>query len=101
MTRDVSDDGVFVEWLEPSAIPLYRLVHFQIAPEARRVAHLPGPLRSGKVLTAVFRIGQRRKTTGTPEGYALRLLIAPEQKGTRSVDFDENDNLDGLVSATA
>lgn len=89
VTRNISDEGIYVEWKEPAAIPLYRLVHFQVRPEDRRTANLPAPLRAGKVLSAVFRIGQRRKTTGTPEGYALRLLIAPDRSASsasRSVD---------------
>jgi hypothetical protein len=77
ITRNVSDDAIYVDWREPSAIPMYRLVHFQVTTEARRDESLPAPLRTGKVLSAVFRIGQRRKTTGTPEGYALRLLVPP------------------------
>ena len=80
MTRNVSDEGVYVEWREASAIPLYRLVQFQVNPEARHDASLPEPLRSGKVLSAVLRVGARRSTTGTPEGYALRLLVEPARK---------------------
>lgn len=85
VTRDVSEEGIYVEWKEPSAIPLYRLVHFQVTPDVRRTTDLPAPLRTGKVLSAVFRIGRRRKATGTPEGYALRMIVAPERARARSV----------------
>ena len=34
-------------------------------------------LRSGKVLSAVYRLGTFQKSTGTPEGYGLRLLVEP------------------------
>jgi hypothetical protein len=34
-------------------------------------------LRQGKVLSAVYRVGPYKAATGTPHGYALRLLIEP------------------------
>ncbi|MSO55316.1 MAG: hypothetical protein EXQ55_00065 [Acidobacteria bacterium] len=76
-TRNVSDTGVFIEWSEHTAIPLYRLVSFQLERDARNAAGIPSVLRSGKVLSAVYRLGAFQKTTGTPEGYGLRLLIEP------------------------
>ena len=80
VTRDVSDLGVFVELRESSTIPLYRLVHVQVEREARDTDGLPAPLRSGKVLSAVYRIGSFQRSTGTPDGYGLRLLIEPRAK---------------------
>jgi hypothetical protein len=80
VTRDVSDLGVFIELRESSTIPLYRLVHFQIENEARDTAGLPAPLRSGRVLSAVYRVGRMRRSTGTPDGYGLRLLIEPRSR---------------------
>ena len=77
VTSDVSDLDVFVECQMPASIPLYRLVHFQIERGARESADLPVSLRSGKVLSAVYRIGPYRAATGTPHGYALRLLVEP------------------------
>ena len=77
MTRDISDTGVFIEWSEPTSIPLYRLVTFQLEREARHTDGLPPALRMGKVLSAVYRAGQFQKSTGTPDGYGLRLLIDP------------------------
>ncbi|MGH9147322.1 MAG: hypothetical protein ACRD1Q_11470, partial [Vicinamibacterales bacterium] len=59
VTRNVSDEAVYVEWREPSAIPMYRLVHFQVTAHARSMTDLPEPLRVGKVLSAVFRVGPR------------------------------------------
>ena len=96
VTRNVSDEGIYVEWREPSTIPMYRLVHFQVTAHAREMADLPEPLRVGKVLSAVFRVGARRTTTGTPEGYALRLLVEP---GRRAACHDVEP--EELVSATA
>ena len=77
MTRDVSDTGVFIEWNESTSIPLYRLVTFQLERDARNVQGLPEALRMGKVLSAVYRAGHFQKSTGTPEGYGLRLLVEP------------------------
>ena len=77
MTRDVSDVDAFVECQVPASIPLYRLVHFQIERTGRDSAGLPPVLQHGKVLSAVYRVGPYRSATGTPQGYALRLLIEP------------------------
>jgi hypothetical protein len=83
MTRDVSDVDVFVECEAPTSIPMYRLVHFQIERPARDSAELPAALRHGKVLSAVYRVGPYRSATGTPNGYALRLLVEPARSGVR------------------
>lgn len=77
VTRDISDSGVFIEWSESSSIPLFRLVTFQLERDARQVDGIPMQLRNGKVLSVVYRAGTFRKTTGTPDGYGLRLLIEP------------------------
>jgi hypothetical protein len=77
MTCDVSDLDAFVECQVPASIPLYRLVHFQIERGARECDALPASLRNGKVLSAVYRVGAYRAATGTPHGYALRLLVEP------------------------
>jgi hypothetical protein len=77
VTSDVSDLDVFVECQVPASIPLYRLVHFQIERGARDSHELPASLRGGKVLSAVYRVGAYRAATGTPHGYALRLLVEP------------------------
>ena len=77
MTRDVSDVDVFVECQVPASIPLYRLVHFQIERQGRDAGEIPAVLQHGKILSAVYRIGPYKTTTGTPQGYALRLLVEP------------------------
>jgi hypothetical protein len=80
VTRDVSDVDAFVECQVPASIPLYRLVHFQIErPSSRDLSDLPSALQQGKVLSAVYRVGPYRSSTGTPQGYALRLLIEPKR----------------------
>ena len=79
MTRDVSDVDAFVECEMPASIPLYRLVHFQIERPSRDGQDLPAALQQGKVLSAVYRIGPYRTSSGTPQGYALRLLVEPKR----------------------
>jgi hypothetical protein len=77
MTRDVSEHGVAVECLSGAAIPLYRLVYFQVARDARHNPGLPDALRKPNVLSAIFRVGSDNRATGAPREYALRLLVEP------------------------
>jgi hypothetical protein len=79
-TRDISDLDAFVECDRPASIPLYRLVHFQVEAPARNGQGLPEALLRGKVLSAVYRVGPYKAATGTPQGYALRLLVEPKQQ---------------------
>ena len=88
ITRDVSDVDVFVECQMPASIPLYRLVHFQIEQTARGSRELPRVLQQGKVLSAVYRVGPYRAATGTPQGYALRLLVEPYLTASRQPAAD-------------
>jgi hypothetical protein len=78
MTRDISEAGVFVECDAGAAIPLYRLVHLQVERSAAMNQQLPSRLREGRVLSAVWRVGPCRRSTGTPSGYALRFLVDPQ-----------------------
>jgi hypothetical protein len=73
-TRDLSDEGTFVECLSGAPIPLYRLVHLHLDHVPANPA-LPESFRRGKILSAVYRVGPSLPTTGAPEGYALRLLV--------------------------
>ena len=84
VTRDVSETGIFIEWSESTSIPLYRLVTFQLERDARHIDGLPQVLRTGKVLSAVYRAGEFRKSTGTREGYGLRLLVDPLMRANSS-----------------
>ena len=84
--RNVSDQGVFIECETPTAIPLYRLVHLQLERDARERDDIPQPLRAGKVLSAVYRVGRYRSQTGTPEGYGLRMLLEPERRAEREIN---------------
>ena len=83
-TRDVSDVDAFVECEMPASIPLYRLVHFQIERPARDGQDLPAALQQGKVLSAVYRVGPYLSSSGTPQGYALRLLVEPKRNALRT-----------------
>ena len=79
MTRDISNAGIFVEPESAATIPLYRLVHVQLERDARESAGIPERLRQGRVLTAVWRVADCRRSTGTPGGYALRFLVEPRE----------------------
>jgi hypothetical protein len=80
VTRDVSENGVSVDCLSGTAIPLYRLVYFQIDRDARNRPDLPAALRKSNVLSAVFRVGPYSQATGAPAEYALRLLVEPARE---------------------
>jgi hypothetical protein len=77
ITRNVSENGVSVECVNGVAIPLYRLVYFQVDREARHRPDLPEALRKPNVLSAIFRVGEDSRVTGAPAEYALRLLVEP------------------------
>lgn len=79
MTRDVSEYGVSVECLNGAAIPLYRLVYFQVDRGARLHPDLPPALRKANVLSAIFRVDADNRAIGGPSGYALRLLVEPSR----------------------
>lgn len=79
MTREVTDDSVFVECETRAAIPLYRLVHLQVEQQAQGYARLPAPLRQGRVLSAVWQVAPTSPATGTPGGYRLRFMVEPTQ----------------------
>lgn len=77
VTCNVSDHGVLVECAAGAAIPLYRLVYFQVDREFRHRPDLPEALRKSNVLSAIFRVGGDCRATGAPTEYALRLLVEP------------------------
>jgi hypothetical protein len=85
VTRDVSETGVSVECLEGPAIPLYRIVYFQVDRSARAHKDLPAALRGSNVLSAVFRVGDYSQRTGKPSEYGLRLLVEPAARQTGAI----------------
>jgi hypothetical protein len=88
--RDVSDVDAFVECQVPASIPLYRLVHFQVERPVRD-GELPVALQEGKVLSAIYRVGPHKTSTGTPMGYALRLLVEPKSDTRVSAPATERE----------
>jgi hypothetical protein len=88
-TRNISDGGAFVEADAGAAIPLYRLVHVQLERQAREADGIPTRLRGGRVLSAIWRVGPCRATTGTPAGYALRFLVEPKDNACASLSAPE------------
>ena len=84
VTRNVSEYGVYVECQSPVSIPLFRLVQFQLERAVRGTDALPLSLRSGRVLSAVYRVSQGT-TSGRPQCLALRLMVDPKRRV--GVDF--------------
>jgi hypothetical protein len=82
VTKDVSENGVYVECLSAFSIPLYRLVQFQLEPNMRPDTALPVALPQGRVLSAVYRVNPATPS-GARQGLALRLMIDPRRKGTQ------------------
>jgi hypothetical protein len=78
VTRNVSEYGVYVECQSPVSIPLFRLVQFQLERAVRANDALPASLRSGRVLSAVYRVS-RGTTSGQPQCLALRLMVDPKR----------------------
>ena len=77
--RDVSETGAYIESVSGAAIPLFRLVSLQVE-RSGQAETLPTTLKNGRVLSAVYRVGPSRQSTGVPEGYGLRLLVEPRRR---------------------
>jgi len=77
VTRNVSEFGVYVECQSAVSIPLFRLVQFQLEREVREGDTIPGVLRQGRVLSAVYRVSP--PSPSVPQGLALRLMIDPRR----------------------
>jgi hypothetical protein len=80
IARNVSELGVFVECQGTVSIPLYRLVQFQLERDTRDSDPLPVSLRSGRILSAVYRV-TAPGANGGRQGLALRLLVDPKRRG--------------------
>ena len=79
ITRDVSEFGVFVECQSAVTLPLFRLVQFQLERDVRDGDPVPGSLRQGRILSAVYRVNSAT-TSGGRQGLALRLLVDPRRR---------------------
>ena len=80
VARNVSELGVFVECQGAVSIPLYRLVQFQLERDVRDSDPLPASFRSGRILSAVYRV-TAPSANGGRQGLALRLLVDPKRRG--------------------
>lgn len=80
VTRNVSELGVFVECQGVVSIPLYRLVQFQLERDVRDSDPVPASLRSGRILSAVYRVTSPTANGGR-QGLALRLMVDPKRRG--------------------
>jgi hypothetical protein len=84
-TRDISDEGVYVESYSAVPIPLYRLVQFQLERPAAEGEIVPTALRQGRILSAVYRVATPT-TSGTRQGLALRLMVDPRRRSADTTD---------------
>src|ERR1700690_2767730 len=73
IARNVSEYGVYVECQSAVSIPMFRLVQFQLERDVREGDGIPASLRTGRVLSAVYRVSPGT-TSGRPQGLALRLM---------------------------
>jgi hypothetical protein len=78
VTRDISEYGAYVECYSQLSIPLYRLVQFSLEPTGHETADLPGSVRSGRVVAAVYRVSHATKDGRF--GLALRLMVEPPRQ---------------------
>ena len=85
VTRNVSEFGVYVECHSAVSIPMFRLVQFQLERAVRESDDLPMSLRSGRVLSAVYRVSPGT-TSGRPQCLALRLMVDPRRRTIDAVD---------------
>ena len=79
IARNVSEFGVYVECQSAVSITPFRLVQFQLERDVRDGDGLPAALRSGRVLSAVYRVSPG-STSGRPQGLALRLMVDPRRR---------------------
>ena len=77
VTRNVSELGVYVECHSAVSIPMFRLVQFQLEREVRDADNLPPSLKTGRILSAVYRVSPPKP--GAPQGLALRLMVDPKK----------------------
>ena len=78
VTRNVSELGVYVECQSAVSIPMFRLVQLQLERTVREDDNLPAALRTGRVLSAVYRVAPGT-TSGRPQCLALRLMVDPRR----------------------
>jgi len=89
VTRNVSEQGVYVECESAVSIPLFRLVQFQLERDVRESDRLPDALRQGRVLSAVYRVSPPTPA-GHQQGFALRLMVDPRRRQVSDESVCEN-----------
>ena len=99
VTRDLSEFGAYVECQSAVSIPLFRLVQFQLERDSRDTAGLPTSLRSGRILSAVYRVSPA-STSGRPQCLALRLMVDPKARAI-AARSDRKDQAGAEDRATA
>jgi len=99
VTRDLSEFGAYVECQSAVSIPLFRLVQFQLERDSRETAGLPTSLRSGRILSAVYRVSPG-STSGRPQCLALRLMVDPKAR-TMAARSERRDQAAAENRATA
>ena len=99
VTRDLSEFGAYVECQSAVSIPLFRLVQFQLERDSRETAGLPTSLRSGRILSAVYRVSPG-STSGRPQCLALRLMVDPKAR-TMAARSERQDQTAAENRATA
>src|SRR5262245_23703667 len=87
VTRNVSEQGVYVECQSPVSIPLYRLVQFQLEREVRDGGAVPSSLQQGRILSAVYRVSP--PSPQKPQGLALRLMVDPRRATNASASNEQ------------
>ena len=85
VTRNVSEYGVYVECQSAVSIPMFRLVQLQLERAVREEDDLPVSLRSGRVLSAVYRVSPGT-TSGRPQCLALRLMVDPRRHTASAIE---------------
>jgi hypothetical protein len=86
VTRNVSEFGVFVECQGAVSIPMFRLVQFQLERDVRDSDPVPASLRTGRVLSAVYRVTPAGANGGR-QGLALRLMVDPRRRAVEVADI--------------
>ncbi len=99
ITRNISEYGAYVECQSPVSIPVYRLVQFQLERAVRASEGLPAAVRSGRVLSAVYRVSPASKS-GAPQCLALRLMVDPRRRSNANESGETMPMLD-VTEATA
>jgi hypothetical protein len=61
-------------------------VQFQLEPHGRDIPGVPKTLKTGRVLSAVYRVSPS-KPSGERQGFALRLMVDPRRRAAQTQDI--------------